>query len=118
MENDFDVRPSGVMGTLSKHILVDGFHLVVDLKRSRGSYMVSARSGKKYLDMYSYFSTLPIGHNHPKMGDREFLAELREAALENPANSDVYTEQYAEFVKIFCRFDEWVESKTWGATFV
>lgn len=101
MESDFDVKPSRVIRTLSRYILVDGFHLVVDLKRSRGSYMVSARSGKKYLDMYSYFSTLPIGHNHPKMRDREFLAELREAALENPTNSDVYTEQYAEFVKIF-----------------
>lgn len=103
MKSDFDVRPSGVRRTLSRHILVDGFHLVADLRRSRGSYMVSARSGKKYLDMYSYFSTLPIGHNHPKMRDREFIQELREAALENPANSDVYTEQYAEFVKIFSR---------------
>lgn len=101
MESDFNVRPSRVIRTLAKHILVDGFHLVVDLKRSQGSYMVSATSGKKYLDMYSYFSTLPLGHNHPKMRDREFLDFLREAALENPANSDVYTEQYAEFVKIF-----------------
>lgn len=103
MNSDFDVRPSRVIRTLSRHILVDGFHLVVDLKRSKGSYMVSARSGKKYLDMYGYFSTLPIGHNHPKMRDSEFLAELREAALENPANSDIYTEQYAEFVKVFSR---------------
>ncbi|MCK5021257.1 MAG: aminotransferase class III-fold pyridoxal phosphate-dependent enzyme, partial [Candidatus Peribacteraceae bacterium] len=98
---DIDVPPGKVINTLAKRVLVDGFHIVVDLKRSKGTYMVDARNGKKYLDMYTYFSTLPIGHNHPGMADKDFLRELREAALENPANSDVYTEEYAEFVKRF-----------------
>ncbi|NIO21301.1 MAG: L-lysine 6-transaminase [Candidatus Aenigmarchaeota archaeon] len=98
-----DVPPGKVIDTLAKRILVDGFHIVVDLERSKGSYMVDARTGRKYLDMYSYFSTLPIGHNHPKMRDRDFLRELRSAALENPANSDVYTEEYAHFVRVFSR---------------
>ena len=98
-----DVRPGKVIDTLSRYILVDGFHIVVDLERSKGTYMVDARTGKKYLDMYTYFSTLPIGHNHPKMMDRDFLRELKAAALENPANSDVYTEEYASFVKVFAR---------------
>jgi L-lysine 6-transaminase len=95
------VPPSRVIRRLSRHILVDGFHIVADLERSRGCYMVSAENGKKYLDMYSYFSTLPIGHNHPKMRDREFLRELKAASLENPANADVYTEEYARFVETF-----------------
>lgn len=99
-----DVPPGEVIDTLAKRILVDGFHIVVDLERSEGSYMVDARNGRKYLDMYSYFSTLPIGHNHPKMRDRDFLRELKAAALENPANSDVYTEEYAEFVKALDKF--------------
>ena len=98
-----DVRPGKVIDTLAKYILVDGFHIVVDLERSKGSYMVDARNGRKYLDMYSYFSTLPIGHNHPKMREKDFLRELKAAALENPANSDVYTEEYAHFVRVFSR---------------
>jgi L-lysine 6-transaminase len=99
-----DVPPGEVIETLAKRILVDGFHLVVDLERSKGTYMVDARTGRKYLDMYSYFSTLPIGHNHPKMMEKGFLRQLRAAALENPANSDVYTEEYAEFVEAFNDF--------------
>ena len=99
----FDIPPSRVMDTLRKHILVDGFHVVVDLEKSQGSYMVCADTGKKYLDMYTYFSTLPIGHNHPGMSGKEFRKELMEAALEKPANSDVYTEQYADFVETFAK---------------
>ncbi len=98
-----DVPPGEVIETLARRILVDGFHIVVDLERSKGSYMIDARNGRKYLDMYSYFSTLPIGHNHPKMRDRDFLRELKAAALENPANSDVYTEEYAHFVRVFSK---------------
>ncbi|UCC91260.1 MAG: L-lysine 6-transaminase [Candidatus Aenigmatarchaeota archaeon] len=96
-----DVPPGEVIETLAKRILVDGFHIVVDLERSKGTYMIDARNGRKYLDMYSYFSTLPIGHNHPKMRGKDFLRELKAAALENPANSDVYTEEYAHFVRVF-----------------
>jgi L-lysine 6-transaminase len=99
-----DIAPGKVISTLSKSILVDGFHIVVDLGRSVGSYMVDARTGRKYLDMYTYFSTLPVGHNHPKLRDRDFLRDLKAAALENPANSDVYTEEYAGFVNAFNKY--------------
>jgi L-lysine 6-transaminase len=99
-----DVRPGKVISRLADHILVDGFHIVIDLERSRGSYMVDARNRKKYLDMYTYFATLPIGHNHPKMFDRDFLRELKAAALENPANADVYSESYASFVEVFTKY--------------
>lgn len=99
-----ELSPDQVISTLSKSILVDGFHIVVDLEKSKGSYMIDARTGKKYLDMYTYFSTLPIGHNHPKLKDPYFLRDLKSAALEKPANSDVYTESYAEFVKAFKKY--------------
>ena len=99
-----EVAPGKVISTLSKSILVDGFHIIVDLEKSSGSYMIDARTGKKYLDMYTYFSTLPIGHNHPKLRDKNFLRQLKAAALENPANSDVYTEEYAGFVNAFNKY--------------
>ncbi len=103
MKPSFDIPPSRVRSTLARYILVDGFHLVVDLGRSRGSYMVCADTGRKYLDMYSYFSTCALGHNHPKLMEKSFQRELREAAIENPANSDAYTEQFADFVETFAK---------------
>ena len=90
-----------VFPVLSANILVDGFHLVVDLEKSHGSYMVDALEGKEYLDCYSYFASLPVGHKHPKMGNEGFRAALMRAALANPANSDVYTREFAAFVQTF-----------------
>ncbi|MFQ5932915.1 MAG: L-lysine 6-transaminase [Nitrospiraceae bacterium] len=90
-----------VFPILSDNILVDGFHIVIDLERSHGSVIVDALEGKEYLDCYGYFATLPLGHNHPKMCDPGFNASLMRAALSNPANSDIYSKEYAAFVRIF-----------------
>lgn len=90
-----------VFGILRENILVDGFHIVIDLEKSHGSKMVDALTGKEYLDCYTYFATLPIGHNHPKLDDAGFRETLLRAALANPANSDVYSREYAGFVQTF-----------------
>ena len=90
-----------VFPVLRENVLVDGFHLVIDLERSHGAVMVDALEGREYLDCYGYFATLPVGHNHPKMEDEGFLRSLRTAALANPANSDIYSREYAGFVRTF-----------------
>lgn len=90
-----------VFPVLRDNILVDGFHIVIDLDKSHGSMMVDGLNGKEYIDCYSYFATLPIGHNHPKMEDEGFRRSLMKAALANPANSDVYTAEFAGFVETF-----------------
>lgn len=95
------VTPDRVFPVLRQNILVDGFHLVIDLEKSHGSIMVDALEGKEYLDCYSYFASLPIGHNHPGLEDEEFRAALTRAALANPANSDIYTTELAAFVDTF-----------------
>ena len=92
-----------VFPILRENILVDGFHLVIDLERSHGCYMVDALEGKEYLDCYSSFSTLTLGHRHPKLDDEGFRQSLMTAALANPANSDVYSREYAGFVDTFRR---------------
>lgn len=93
--------PREVFPILRENILVDGFHLVIDLARSHGTTMVDARDGREFLDCYTYFATLPVGHNHPGLEDPEFRAALMRAAVANPANSDVYTQEYAAFVRTF-----------------
>jgi L-lysine 6-transaminase len=65
--------------------------------------MVDALTEREYIDCYTYFATLPIGHNHPKMEDPGFRDSLMWAALANPANSDVYSREYAGFVDTFRR---------------
>jgi L-lysine 6-transaminase len=93
-----------VFPILESNILVDGFHIVIDLKKSHGSVIVDALEGKEYIDCYTYFATLPIGHNHPKMADEGFRESLMQAALANPANSDIYSAEFAGFVRTFREF--------------
>jgi len=90
-----------VFSVLKENVLVDGFHVVIDLNKSHGPMIVDALGGTEYLDCYGYFATLPIGHNHPKMEDEGFRRSLMTAALSNPANSDIYSQEFAAFVKTF-----------------
>jgi L-lysine 6-transaminase len=92
-----------VLESLSKHILVDGYHVVMDLKASRGNFIHDSLHGVEILDFYSHFATCPIGYAHPKMTTPEFLEELAWTAVTKPANSDIYTEQMASFVETFAR---------------
>ncbi len=98
---EIKVSADRVFPILKQSLLVDGFHLVIDLEKSHGSVIVDALEGREYLDCYGYFATLPVGHNHPKMEDEGFRKSLLLAALANPANSDIYSRQFAAFVEIF-----------------
>ncbi|GIH77926.1 L-lysine 6-transaminase [Planobispora longispora] len=91
-----------VHGRLARHLLVDGYRLVLDLERSRGSRLVDARTGRSYLDFYTFFASAPLGVN-PFDDDPDFLALLGEVAANKPANSDLYTTHLADFVETFTR---------------
>ena len=97
------VSPAKVQETLAKHILADGLDLVVDLKKSQGSWLQDGRSGKRFLDFFTFFGSSPIGLNHPKMLDPAFLDVLIPAAINKPSSSDAYTVEMAEFVETFAR---------------
>src|SRR5215467_2183764 len=92
-----------VIAELEKHILVDGFKLVFDLEKSRGSRFVDAATGRELIDLYSFYASQPIGFNHPYFDRPEVKADLLAAAKVKVANPDVYTVQLARFVQIFSR---------------
>jgi len=84
---------------LQKHILVDGFHIVVDHQNSFGSHVVDLNTGKKYLDCYSQFASQPLGWKHPSLIKAQ--AEMAWSGRVKLANSDMYSEEYANFVEKF-----------------
>ena len=97
-------RDNDVRGRLARHVLTDGFHIILDLRRSCGSWIVDAETGERYLDLYSFFASSPLGINPPGVtGDPEFMALLAEAAANKPTNPDIYTSHYADFVDTFAR---------------
>jgi len=98
------IHPADVHRILGRSILADGYDLVLDLHRSSGSYLVDARDGTHYLDMFTFFASSALGMNHPALvGDEEFRAELTQAAINKPSNSDIYTVSMARFVDTFAR---------------
>lgn len=96
------IEPRDVHQRLGGHILADGFPLVLDTAKSHGSWVVDAMTGDQYLDLYSFFASAPLGLNPPGVvEDDDYMRQLAEVAANKPANCDVYTTHYAEFVETF-----------------
>jgi L-lysine 6-transaminase len=97
------IVPSEILETIERHVLLDGFKVVVDLEKSRGPYLYNAVDNRRLIDLYGFFGSLTVGFNHPHFDDPEVQRELVQAAKVKIANSDVYSEGYAKFVKTFER---------------
>jgi L-lysine 6-transaminase len=97
------ISPSKILEEIEQHVLLDGFKVVIDLDRSRGSYLYNAVTSKPLIDFYGFFGSMPVGFNHPHFDDPAVQRDLLRAAKVKIANSDVYSEDYAEFVETFER---------------
>ncbi|MBO0873525.1 MAG: L-lysine 6-transaminase [Pseudonocardia sp.] len=98
------IAPADVHASIARHMLADGYQLVLDLDRSHGSTLVDARDGTEYLDLFTFFASSALGMNHPALArDQEFLDELAHVAINKPSNSDIYTVPMARFVETFAR---------------
>ncbi|HOO59718.1 MAG TPA: L-lysine 6-transaminase [Candidatus Mcinerneyibacteriales bacterium] len=93
------ILPKDVHKIIGEHMLADGFDMVYDIRKSHGSYLYDAKHEREYLDFFSFFASQPLGHNHPKMTDPDFLDHIERVAISNPSNSDIYTPEMAAFTK-------------------
>lgn len=104
MRDTIEITPNQVRSVLSKHMLTDGYEMVLDLEESEGPYLYDAKSGKRYLDFFTFFASNPLGMNHPKPAqDDDFVQKLARVAINKPSNSDIYTKDMAEFMESFDR---------------
>ena len=97
------IAPTDVHNVLSRHMLADGYDIVMDLEKSKGSWVFDSRRGRNVLDFFTNFASIPIGYNHPRLDTPEFRDKLATVSLNKPANSDIYTTYMAEFVETFAR---------------
>jgi L-lysine 6-transaminase len=98
-----DIAPTEVHSAIARHMLADGYELVLDLDRSVGATLVDARDGSEYLDLFTFFASSALGMNHPALTTDEAVAELGHVAVNKPSNSDIYTVPMARFVETFAR---------------
>ena len=97
------VAPNRVVSELERHVVLDGFRIVVDLQKSHGCYLVDAATGREVLDFYSFYGSMPVGFNHSWFDRPEVQADLLLAVCTKVANSDVYSVPYGTFVNTFHR---------------
>jgi L-lysine 6-transaminase len=98
------IAAADAVEVLRRHMLVDGFDLVLDLDRSHGSTLVDARTGKEFLDFFTFIASNALGMNHPALAEESFRARLGRVSIQKPSNSDLQTVEMAEFVEAFERF--------------
>jgi L-lysine 6-transaminase len=97
------IAPTSVLEMIEEHVLLDGFKVVVDLDKSCGAYLYNAVDKRRLIDLYGFFGSMPVGFNHPYFDQSDVQRDLLRAAKVKIANSDVYSEGYAEFVRTFER---------------
>lgn len=97
------ILPGQVHDVIGRHLIRDGYDFVLDTDASRGSWLVDAVTGDRFLDMFSMYASAPLGLNHPALTDDEMVARLGRVAVNKPANGDVYTTYLAGFVQTFER---------------
>ena len=97
------IAPPEVLTSLRKHMLIDGFDMVLDLQKSHGSWLIDATTGRSFVDFFSFFASVPVGMNHPRLTSDETVQTLGRLAVNKPTNSDIYTVAMAEFVDTFFR---------------
>src|ERR1700730_8083573 len=97
-KNKKAIDTSRVLNVLEEHILLDGFKIVIDLEKSRGSYLYDAASEHRLIDFYGFFGSMPVGFNHPYFDEPEVRRDLSRAAKGKIATSDIYSDDYAEFI--------------------
>lgn len=95
------VKATEVKKVIGKHMLADGFDVIIDLEKSHGCRLVDKRDNSEYLDFFSMFASLAIGFNHPYLVSKQ--AELGKIAINKPTNSDIYSEEMASFLETFSR---------------
>lgn len=95
------IAPQDVQSTLKKYMLVDGFDITVDLDKSKGSYLYDSKHNRNLLDFFTFVASNPLGMNHPKINNEEFIKQIGKVAVNKPSLSDIYTEVQAEFVDTF-----------------
>src|SRR5436309_100347 len=77
------------------------FGIKVDLAKSRGSYLYDLNRQEFVMDLFTMFSALPLGYNHPIFNDEAFKHEIMQAASVKVTNCEMATPAVDQFAAEF-----------------
>lgn len=93
--------PLQIQEILIKYLQPPAYDIVLNLEKSTPSHIFDDKNKRFILDMFTFFGTMPLGMNHPKLNDEDFIRRLTKIAINKPSNTDFFTEALAEFVETF-----------------
>ena len=76
------------------------FDITIDFERSKGSCLYDKKTGKKFLDLFSMFSSLPLGYNHP-IFDGGFDQKIKHISHLRMSNNLFHSEEFESFESKF-----------------
>lgn len=92
------------------------FDIVIDFEKSHGSYVYDKKTHAEFLDLFSMFSSLPLGYNH-QIFDESFERKIRSVSKIRMCNNLFLSEEREEFLSAFKKhvFSDYIHLTCTGA---
>jgi L-lysine 6-transaminase len=78
------------------------FDITIDFNKSHGSYVYDRKSNNTFLDLFSMFSSLPLGYNHP-IFDGSFDQKIKPVSHLKMCNNLFHSKELQDFEKKFSK---------------
>ena len=76
------------------------FDITIDFEKSHGSYVFDKKSNNQFLDLFSMFSSLPLGYNH-SIFDESFDQKIRPISYLRMSNNLFHSDELNSFENKF-----------------
>ena len=76
------------------------FDITIDFNKSYGSYLFDRKTNHAFLDLFSMFSSLPLGYNHP-IFDESFDQKIRPISHLRMSNNLFHSKELIDFERKF-----------------
>ena len=76
------------------------FDIIIDFSKSKSSYIYDSQTNQSFLDLFSMFSSLPLGYNHP-IFDESFDRKIKPISHLRMCNNLFQSKELESFKKLF-----------------
>ena len=76
------------------------FDITIDFEKSKGSFLYDKQRNQKFLDLFSLYSSLPLGYNHP-IFDQSFRDKVNRVSHLRMTNNMFKSDELNEFLQEF-----------------
>ena len=76
------------------------FDITIDFEKSKGSYLYDKNTEQSFLDLFSMFSSLPLGYNH-SIFNNEYDKKMKQITHLRMSNNLFYSDELKSFKERF-----------------